>query len=228
MAEKKGMYSLPDLPYGYGDLAPFVSEALLKVHHDGHHQKYVKQANALLEKFDQARADGSSLDMKCAAQALAFNVGGHYLHSLFWKNMAPPSKGGGGRPGGRIGDEIDKEFGSYERFQKEFTELANSVESSGWATLVWCTQTGRPLLVQIKDHDLCAIPGFRTLLVLDEWEHAYYLDYTNKKPDYTAGFWNVVNWEEVDRRLENIIGGNKAERTEKSIERVSSGAVPIR
>ena len=226
MAEKKGMYSLPDLPYGYGDLAPFVSEQLLRVHHDGHHKKYVDQANALLEKFDKARADGSSLHMKCEAQALAFTVGGHYLHSLFWKNMAPSSRGGGGRPGGRIADEIDKEFGSYERFQKEFIELANSVESSGWATVVWCTQTGRPLLVQLKDHDLYAIPGFRTIMVLDVWEHAYYLDYKNKKPDYTAGFWNVVNWEEVDRRLEAILGGaGKQEKVEK---RVESGALPIR
>lgn len=226
MAEKKGMYTLPDLPYGYGDLAPFVSEQLLKVHHDGHHKKYVDQANALLEKFDKARADGSSLNMKCEAQALAFNVGGHYLHSLFWKNMAPPSRGGGGKPGGRIADEIDREFGSYERFQKEFKDLADSVESSGWATMVWCTQTHRPLLIQIKDHDLYAIPGFRVLMVLDVWEHAYYLDYKNKKPEYTAGFWNVINWDEVDRRLVNVLGG--PEKTEKTVERVASGAVPIR
>jgi Fe-Mn family superoxide dismutase len=227
MAESKGFYSLPKLPYGYGDLAPFVSEALLKVHHDGHHQKYVNQANALLEKMDKARSDGTIPNMKSEAQALAFNVGGHYLHSLFWENMRPSGGGGGGSPGGLIADILEKEFGSYERFQKEFTELANSVESSGWATLVFCTMTQRPLLVQLKDHDLYAIPGFRILLVLDVWEHAYYLDYMNEKTKYNGAFWKVVNWEAVDHRLEHIIGGKK-EEPRKTVSATSAGAIPHR
>jgi Fe-Mn family superoxide dismutase len=227
MAESKGFYQLPKLPYGYADLAPFVSEALLKVHHDGHHQKYVNQANALLEKFDKARADGTMLNMKCEAQSLAFNVGGHYLHSLFWKVMRPAESGGGGKPGGLVADAIDKEFGSFERFQKEFTELANTVESSGWAAMVFCTHTQRPLLVQIKDHDLYAIPGYRILLVLDVWEHAYYLDYKNEKTKYTPAFWNVVNWEAVDHRLEHIIGGKK-EDVRKAVPSASAGVIPHR
>ncbi|MBI0584350.1 MAG: superoxide dismutase [Methanomassiliicoccus sp.] len=209
MAESKGFYSLPPLPYGYADLSPFISEQLLKVHHDGHHQKYVNQANALLEKLDKARADGSMLNMKCETQALAFNVGGHHLHSLYWENMRPVSGGGGGKPGGLIADALDREFGSFDRFQKEFTETANSVESSGWATLVFCTQTQRPLLVQIKDHDLYAIPGYKVLMVMDVWEHAYYLDYKNEKAKYTANFWNVVNWDKVDQRLEKVMRGKK-------------------
>lgn len=227
MAENKGFYSLPKLPYGYGDLAPFVSEQLLKVHHDGHHQKYVNQANALLEKFDKARAEGTALNMKCEAQSLAFNVGGLHLHSLYWENMRPTSGGGGGKPGGLIADALDKEFGSFDRFQKEFTETANSVESSGWATLVFCTKTQRPLIVQVKDHDLYAIPDFKLLLAMDVWEHAYYLDYKNEKTKYTAAFWNVVNWDAVDHRLEQIVGGKK-EESRKKVAETSAGAIPIR
>jgi Fe-Mn family superoxide dismutase len=227
MAQTKGFYSLPDLPYGYADLEPFISEQLLKVHHDGHHKKYVDHANGLLEKMDKARADGTMLNMKCEAQSLAFNVGGQRLHSLYWENMRPSSSGGGGKPGGLIADALDKEFGSYERFQKEFTELANSVESSGWAALVFCTQTQRPLLVQIKDHDLYAIPGFRILMVMDVWEHAYYLDYKNQKAKYTEAFWNVVNWDAADHRLEHIIGGKK-EESRKKVSAATAGAIPIR
>jgi len=227
MDSNKGFYSLPKLPYGYGDLAPFLSEPLLKVHHDGHHQKYVNQANAILEKMDKARTEETVLNMKCEAQALAFNVGGQFLHSLFWENMRPAGSGGGEAPGGQIADALDKEFGSYDRFKQEFTDLANSVESSGWAALVYCTQTHRPLLVQIKDHDLYSIPGFRMLLVMDVWEHAYYLDYKNDKAKYTAGFWNVVNWDAADHRLEHIIGGRTGE-SRKAVSATSAGAIPIR
>ncbi|MDW5562928.1 MAG: superoxide dismutase [Methanomassiliicoccus sp.] len=209
MTDGKGFYSLPALPYGYGELAPFISEQLLKVHHDGHHQKYVNQANGLLEKMDKARAEGTMPNMKAEAQALAFNVGGHFLHKLYWENMRPATSGGGGRPGGKIADLLDQEFGGFERFQKEFTELANTVESSGWATLIYCSMTKRPLLVQVKDHDLYAIPGFKVLMVMDVWEHAYYLDYKNEKAKYTANFWNVINWDVIDQRLEKVLGGRK-------------------
>jgi Fe-Mn family superoxide dismutase len=209
MTNGKGRYSLPALHYGYGDLAPSISEQLLRLHHDGHHKKYVDQANAALERMEKARAGDAMPNMRCEAQALAFNVGGHMLHSLYWDNMRPASSGGGGRPGGMLADVLNKEFGSFERFQKEFTELANSVESSGWATLVWCGQLERPLLVQIKDHDLYAIPGFKVLMAMDAWEHAYYLDYKNEKAKYTASFWNVVNWEVIDHRLERALGGKR-------------------
>lgn len=229
MAEQeKKFYTLPDLRYGYADLEPFVSEKLLRIHHDGHHKKYVDQANALLEKVDKARKEGVTLNMKCDLQSLAFNIGGHKLHSSFWKNMAPPSNGGGNPPSGSIKELIDQEFGGYERFQKEFTEAANSVESSGWVALVRCPTTGRLLLQQIKDHDLYVLPGFRILMVLDVWEHAYYLDYTNKKADYTAKFWSVVNWEEVDHRLEHILGGSKEGPSRKSVAEPVKGPVSAR
>ncbi len=224
---QKGFYSLPKLPYDYGDLAPFLSEQLLKVHHDGHHKKYVDQANGLLEKFDKARADGATLNMKCEAQALAFNVGGLHLHSLYWENMRPTSNGGGGKPGGLIADALDKEFGSYDRFKKEFTEAANSVESSGWAALSFCTQTQRPLIIQVKDHDLYTLPDYKLLLAMDVWEHAYYLDYKNEKPKYTAGFWNVVNWDAADHRLEHILGGKKDE-SQKVVSAASAATIPTR
>ncbi len=227
MSESKGFYSLPALPYGYGDLAPFISEQLLRVHHDGHHQKYVNQANALLEKLDKARVDGTMGPMKCDTQALAFNAGGHYLHQLYWSNMAPASSGGGGKPGGTIADLLEQEFGSFERFKQEFTEVANSVESSGWAVLVMCMQTDRPMLMQVKDHHLYSIPGFRALMVLDVWEHAYYLDYRNEKAKYNKAFWDVVNWDEVDRRAEKILGTEKVE-SRKAVNSATAHVIPKR
>lgn len=222
-----GFYSLPELKYGYGELAPFISEQLLRIHHDGHHKKYVDQANALLEKLDKARSDGTMPPMKCDIQALSFNVGGHYLHSLYWSNMAPAGSGGGGKPGGLIADLLDKEYSSFDRFKKEFTEVANSVESSGWAVLVMCLQTGRPMLVQVKDHHLYSIPGFRILMVLDVWEHAYYLDYRNEKAKYNQAFWDVVNWDEVDQRAEVIVGGGK-EESRKAVNPATAHVIPKR
>ncbi|NLI73595.1 MAG: superoxide dismutase [Euryarchaeota archaeon] len=226
MAEK-GFYSLPDLKYGYGDLAPFLSEQLLKIHHDGHHRKYVNQANALLEKLDKAREEGTMGSMKCDIQSLAFNVGGHYLHSLFWENMAPTYAGGGGEPGGLIADLLENEFGSFDRFKKEFTEVANSVESSGWAVLVMCMEANRPLLMQVKDHHLYSIPGFRILMVLDVWEHAYYLDYQNDKAKYNQTFWDVVNWIEIDQRAEDIAGAGKVE-SRKAVNPATAHIIPKR
>mgnify|MGYP005837722361 CR=1 FL=1 len=224
----KGFYELPKLPYGYGDLEPFISEQLLRVHHDGHHQKYVNQANAILEKLDKARQDDTMENMKCTLQSLSFNVGGQFLHSQFWANMAPPGSGGGGKPGGVIADALEKEFGSFERFKKEFTETANQVEASGWAVLVYCTHTQRPLLMQVKDHELYSIPGFRVLMVLDVWEHAYYLDYKNEKTKYTAKFWDVVNWEAVDHRLEHIVGGSKGEEPRRDVNPATAHLIPHR
>ena len=193
-------YNLPNLPYGNKDLEPFISEEQLTLHHDKHHQAYVTGANAILEKLDKARKDGVDLDMKATLKELSFHIGGHLLHSLFWMNLAPPGKGGG-KPTGTLASAIDKEFGSFERFQKEFTQAAAGVEGSGWAALSFCLQTNRPIIMQIEKHNVNVYPMFRILMVLDVWEHAYYLDYKNLRPKFIEAFWNIVNWEEVDRRL---------------------------
>jgi Fe-Mn family superoxide dismutase len=197
-------YSLPKLPYGYKDLEPHISEEQLTIHHQKHHQAYVTGANAILEKLDKARKEGAELDMKATLKELSFNIGGHLLHSLFWPNLAPAGKGGG-KPGGTLADGIDKEFGSFDRFKKEFTQAAASVEGSGWAALSFCKQTNRPIIMQIEKHNVNMYPTFAILMDLDVWEHAYYLDYKNARPKFVEAFWNIVNWDEVSKRLEEVL-----------------------
>ena len=140
--EMQKYYSLPPLPYDYGALDPVISEEQLRIHHDKHHNAYVTAANDLLQKLEAARSGGSDLDMKATLKALSFNIGGHTLHSIFWKNMAPAGKGGGGTPSGTLGDAITAEFGSFDRFKKEFSAAATSAEGSGWAALSRCRMTG--------------------------------------------------------------------------------------
>lgn len=202
--EQTKFYSLPKLPYGYKDLEPHISEEQLRIHHEKHHQAYVTGANTILEKIDKARKEGSELDMKATLKELSFNIGGHLLHSLFWLNLAPAGRGGG-TPGGGLGDTINREFGSFDRFKKEFTQAAISVEGSGWAALTFCKQTKRPIIMQIEKHNVNIYPTYAILLVLDLWEHAYYLDYKNLRPKFVEAFWNMVNWDEVTKRLESVL-----------------------
>ena len=202
--EKSKFYTLPELPYGYKDLEPHISEEQLKIHYEKHHRGYVDGANAILQKLDKTRKEGTELDVKSTLKALSFNIGGHVLHSLFWPNLAPPNKGGG-KPGGVLGDAIEQEFGSFERFKTEFSEAAVSVEGSGWAALSFCRQTDRPLIMQIEKHNTNVYPMFRILMVLDVWEHAYYIDYRNQRAKFVDAFWNIVNWEEVNKWLEESL-----------------------
>ncbi|MEM3597072.1 MAG: superoxide dismutase [Candidatus Bathyarchaeia archaeon] len=202
--EQNRFYVLPKLSYAYGDLMPHMSEEQLRIHHSKHHQAYVNGANAILQKLDNARKENIDLDMKATLKELSFNIGGHLLHSLFWENLAPASEGGG-KPGGIIGDAIEKEFKSFERFRKEFTQAAVSVEGSGWAALAFCKQTGRPIIMQIEKHNMNVYPMFRILMVLDVFEHAYYIDYKNERAKFVEAFWNIVNWDAVNKRLEETL-----------------------
>ena len=197
-----GTYTLPTLGYDLKALAPYISEAQLTLHYQKHHQAYVTGANALFEKFDKARKEGSDLDLKAALKELSFHVGGHRLHTAFWENLAPAGKGGGGEPKGALAKAINADFGSFARFRKEFTATATSVEGSGWAALTFSRTTGRLLLVQIEKHNVNVPPGSPILLVLDVWEHAYYLDYRNDRAKFVESFWNIVNWDAVNRRYE--------------------------
>jgi superoxide dismutase, Fe-Mn family len=198
--EESKVYTLMPLPYDYKALAPTISEELLRLHHDKHHAAYVNGANAILQKMEKARKENVDLDMKAISKEYSFHFGGLFLHERFWQNMAPTGTGGG-KPGGKIGDIIDKEFGSFERFKKEFTLVANSVEGSGWASMVFCGHIKRPQLVQIEKHNVNVTPGQKHLLVLDVWEHAYYLDYRNDRSKFVESWWNLVNWDEVEKRL---------------------------
>lgn len=190
-------YSLPQLPYGYKDLAPHISEEQLKIHHEKHHAAYVKGANALFEKMDKARKEAADFDVKAALKELSFQIGGHLLHSLFWGNLAP----GGKKPDGAIADALVQEFGSIERFKNEFTKAAAGVEGSGWAALSYCKMTGRPIIMQIEKHNVNVIPKFKIVMVLDVFEHAYYIDYKNDRAKFIEAFWNIVNWDEVNKRF---------------------------
>lgn len=197
-------YTLPQLSCGYKDLEPFISEEQLKIHHQKHHQAYVNGANAIFEKLGKARKENSDLDLKSTLKALSFNIGGHILHSLFWTNLASTNRGGGGRPKGKLAEIINEEFGSFEKFKKEFTEVANSVEGSGWAALTFDELTKRPIVMQIEKHNTNIYPGFKILMVLDVFEHAYYIDYKNERAKFVEAFWNIVNWEEVKKRFNQL------------------------
>ncbi|SCL76393.1 Superoxide dismutase [Fe-Zn] 1 [Methanoculleus chikugoensis] len=197
-------YELPPLPYAPDALEPHISKEQLSLHHDKHHQAYVTGANADLEKLEKARQDGTEVDMKAILKELSFNIGGHVLHTLFWPTMAPAGKGGGGTPGGALADLIDREWGSFDRFKAEFTKAAASTEGSGWAALAYDTMTDRPMIMQIEKHNNHVYPTFQILMVLDVWEHAYYIDHKNNRAGFIDAFWNVVNWDTVNKRLENL------------------------
>jgi len=202
--ETSNLYILPKLPYEYKDLQPYMSEEQLSIHYSKHHQAYVNGANAILQKLDKARKEGADIEVKAILKELSFNIGGHILHSLFWGNLAPASRGGG-KPGGVLGDVLDKEFGSFERFKKEFSQAATSVEGSGWAALSFCRQTSRPMIMQIEKHNTNIYPMFRILMVLDVFEHAYYIDYKNERAKFVDAFWNIVNWDEINKRLKETL-----------------------
>ena len=181
------LYQLPELPYGYKDLEPHISEEQLRIHYQKHHQSYVDGANKILE-------DISNADFK----KLAFQIGGYKLHGLFWENLTPD---GGGQPAGKLAEYIEKDFGSFENFKENFNKTALSVEGSGWVALVYDGETGRLLIMQIEKHNINIYPTLKILLVLDMFEHAYYIDYKNEKGKYVQAFWPLVNWDEVSGRL---------------------------
>ena len=197
-------YELPKLRYAYGDLAPHISEEQLRLHHSKHHQTYVDNANNLLKKWDAAKKEGTDIDLKAWTKEFAFNVGGHGLHSYFWENMAPAGKGGD-KPGGALADAIVKDFGSLDRFKKMFSQTATSTEGSGWAALTYDMHTKRLMLMQIEKHNINAFPDFPILMVLDVWEHAYYLDYKNLRAKFVEAFWNIVNWDGVSKGFEKWV-----------------------
>jgi superoxide dismutase, Fe-Mn family len=196
---KQTVYELPKLAYGYKDLEPCISETILRLHHDKHHQGYVNGANGVLESLQKARGENTKVDMTAALKALSFHVGGHVLHTLFWENMTPKAKARP-TPGGELEKALRKEFGSFDRFREEFTAAAG-VEGSGWVALSYCRLTTRPLIMQIEKHNVNIYPAFAILMVLDLWEHAYYLDYQNRKAEFVDAFWNIVNWDAVEKRF---------------------------
>lgn len=191
----KGEYVLPPLPYAFNALEPFIDAQTMEIHHDKHHAGYVKGANKALAELAKLRAgDGDGSLIKAYERDLAFNGAGHVNHCIFWQVMAPPSKGGGGKPSGDLAAAIDRDFGSFDAFAKQFQEAAGAVEGSGWAWLVHEPVSGRLMVLQSEKHQNLTIWGVQPLLGVDVWEHAYYLKYQNKRADYVKAFMNLINW----------------------------------
>lgn len=191
-------YTLPDLDYDYGALAPAISGEIMELHHSKHHAAYVAGANTALEKLAEARDKGDFGALPKLEKDLAFHLGGHINHSVFWKNMSPD---GGGEPTGEAASAIEEFFGSFASFQGQFNAAANSLQGSGWAMLVWDTFGKRLNVNQLYDQQNNLPTGQVPLLQLDMWEHAFYLQYKNVKADYVTAWWNVVNWSDVNARL---------------------------
>lgn len=199
--EQNKFYTLPKMPYGYKELEPYISEEQLLTHHQKHHISYVNGANRILEEMERAREEGIDLDMGAKLKELSFYIGGHILHSLFWNNMAPNNKGGGGEPTGELLQFITKEFGNFDRFKKEFVSSTLGIEGSGWSALTYDKNTDRLMIMQIEKHNFNIYPTFNILMVFDFWEHAYYIDYKSEKSKFIDAFWNIINWTEVNKRL---------------------------
>jgi superoxide dismutase, Fe-Mn family len=198
-------YVLPKLPYDYNALEPYISEQQLTIHHDKHHLGYVNGANAAFKKLEEARKSKAEIDVKAMLKELSFNIGGHQLHSIFWPTLAPAGKGGGGEPTGKLADAINKEFGSFSQFKAEFSKAAASTEGSGWAALAIDVKTKQLAIMQIEKHNVNVYTGFYIVMVLDVWEHAYYLDYKNERPKFVEAFWNIVNWDRINKRFEEAL-----------------------
>jgi len=191
-------FELPPLPYAYDALEPHYDEATVRLHHDKHHAGYVTGLNAAVEQVGKMTASGDFSGAKAAAKAMAFHGSGHMLHSLFWTNMKP---GGGGEPTGDLAKAVAGQFGSFDAFKKLFLATTNAVEGSGWGILARCPKTGMLAVLQAEKHENLAVWGLVPILVCDVWEHAYYLKYQNKRPDWTAAFMDhLVNWDDVAAR----------------------------
>jgi Fe-Mn family superoxide dismutase len=195
-------YKLPELGYAYDALDPHIDAQTMELHHSKHHASYVAGLNAALEKLESARKNGDFAAVKHLSREVAFHGSGHALHSIFWKNMGP---NGGGIPSGSLAEAINRDFGSFDSFKAQFIAAAGAVEGSGWAILGHHRLddgSERLMVVQAEKHQNLTVQGITPLLVLDVWEHAYYLRYQNRRPEYVKAFFNIINWSDVAQRYE--------------------------
>lgn len=192
-----GEHKLPPLPYAYDALEPYIDAKTMRLHHDVHHQAYVDGLNKAEKEMQKAREAGKYDLIKHWEREAAFHGSGHYLHTIFWNNMKPQ---GGGAAKGPVAEEINRTFGDFAKFAAHFSAAAEKVEGSGWAMLVWSPQAGRLEILQAEKHQNLTQQGVIPLLVLDVWEHAYYLKYNSKRGEYIRAWWNTVNWDDVNKR----------------------------
>jgi Fe-Mn family superoxide dismutase len=192
-------YELPDLPYDYAALEPHLDGRILALHHGKHHAGYVKGLNQTLERLAEARTRKDFQSIVGLEKTLAFNLSGHVLHSLYWKNLSPT---GGDKPDGELASAIDLFFGSFEGFRQQLVQATTTIQGSGWGALAWEPLGERLVVEQIYDHQGNIGSGSLPLLVIDAWEHAFYLQYENRKADYVTALWNVIDWGDVQARFE--------------------------
>ena len=191
-------YELPDLDYDYGALAPHISGQINELHHSKHHATYVKGANDTLDKLEAAREANDFGSIVGLETTLAFNLAGHANHVVWWKVLSPE---GGDKPTGELASAIDDAFGSFDKFQAQFNAVATTIQGNGWAALSW-DPIGKTLITQqLKDHHNNLILQTIPILLVDVWEHAFYLDYKNVKADYVKAWWNVTNWADAAHRF---------------------------
>ena len=192
-------YTLPELPYDYSALEPHISGRIMELHHDKHHAAYVAGANTALEKLAAARDSGDFAAVNLQEKNLAFNLGGHGNHSVFWANLSPE---GGDRPTGELAAAIEEFFASFEKFQAHFAANAVGIQGSGWSILAWDSIGAKLVVFQLYDQQSNFPLGVVPIVVLDMWEHAFYLDYVNVKADYVKAWWNIVSWADAAARFD--------------------------
>jgi len=192
-------HTLPDLPYDYGDLEPFISADIMKLHHSKHHATYVNNLNVAEEKLAEAQAKGDVNTIVSLGAALKFNGGGHINHSIFWQNMSPD----GGEPSGALLDAINKDFGSVDNMKAKLSATTVGIQGSGWGWLGFNKAANRLEITTCANQDpLMATTGLVPLFGIDVWEHAYYLQYKNVRPDYVNAIWSVANWKDIGQRFD--------------------------
>ena len=200
------IYTLPELPYDYAALEPHISGRIMELHHDKHHAAYVAGANSALEALAAAREEGNLGAINLWEKNLAFNLGGHTNHTIFWNNLSP---NGGGEPEGELAEAIKDSFSSFEKFRAHFTATALGIQGSGWAVLAYDSISGKLVIFQLFDQQANVPVGTVPLFMVDMWEHAFYLDYLNVKADYVKAIWNIANWSDVAKRLDNAVANAK-------------------
>lgn len=201
---KPAPYEVPELPYALNALEPVISEEIMNLHYNKHHKGYVTNLNAALEKYREAEAKNDISGMTAQLQAIKFNGGGHINHSIFWTNLAPVGKGGGGQPKGELAEAIKENYGSFDSFKEKFTALTVAIQGSGWGWLGVDKSTKKLVIHTCANQDPLITLGLIPLLGIDVWEHAYYLQYKNVRADYVKNIWQIINWKNVEERFNKV------------------------
>ncbi len=199
-ANEQGEYILPDLPFAYDALEPHIDKQTLELHHDKHHAGYVKGVNNATQKIKTASDAGDFSLIKHWERELAFHGAGHFLHTVYWNSMSPDKT----QASQQLSGYINKSFGSMEKFKKYFFAATKSVEASGWGILAYQAETDKLVVLQAEKHQNLSQWANSLLMVCDVWEHAYYLKYQNKRGDYINNFMEIINWDNVSKRLANL------------------------